>query len=321
MVCAVSAGSFAVQRAGENLAGVGFFRARNLFGGPLRDDAAAFFAAFGAKINDPVRLFDDVEIMFDDQDGVAESDEAVEHVEKFFDVVKMQAGGGLVEDVERATGLALGKFTREFGALSFAAGDGGGGLSELHVAEADVHQSLQLHLNRRNIFQNFESFFDGQIEQIGNGKAFVTHGESFSVVALAAANFARNVHIRQEIHFDAALAVALAGFAAPAFHIEAETAGTIAALARLRKHGIELANGRENAGVGGGIGARRAADGRLVNLHDFINVLDAGDGTMRAGLFHRAIEFRSERAVENIVDERGFSGAGDAGDDSHEAEG
>src|SRR5277367_1613022 len=122
MVCAVSAGSVAVQRAGENLSGIGFFCARNLFGGALRDDAAAFFAAFRAKINDPVRLFDDVEIMFDDQDGVAESDEAVQHVEKFFDVVEMQAGGGLVENIERATSLALGKFACEVGTLGFAAG-------------------------------------------------------------------------------------------------------------------------------------------------------------------------------------------------------
>ena len=30
---------------------------------------------FGAEINDPVGLFDDVEIVFDDQDGVAERDE------------------------------------------------------------------------------------------------------------------------------------------------------------------------------------------------------------------------------------------------------
>jgi hypothetical protein len=50
-------------------------------------------------------------------------------------------------------------------------------------------------------------------------------------------------------------------------------------------------------------------------------VFDAGDGAMRAGLFHGAIEFCGEGAVENVVDERGFSGAGHAGDDGHETEG
>src|SRR5580692_6893185 len=319
-ICAVYARSAAVQRAGENLSSVGFFHARHLFRRALRDDAAAVFAAFWTEINDPVGLFDDVEIMLDDQDGVAERDEAVEDVEKFLDVVKMQASGGLVENVERPAGLALGKFAREFGALCFAAGNSGCGLAELHVAEPDVHEGLEFDLDRRNILQDFESFFDGQIEKIGNGKAFVAHGERFGVVALASANLAGDVHVGQEIHFDAALAVALAGFAASAFYVETEAAGAIAALARFWKHGVKLANGRENASVGGGIGARRAADGCLVNLHDFINVLDAGDGAMRAGLFHGAIKFRGKRAVKNVVDERGFSGAGDAGNDGHQAE-
>ena len=80
-------------------------------------------------------------------------DEAVEHVEEFFYVVEVQAGGGLVQDVERAAGLAARKFAREFRALGFAAGKRGGGLAELDVAEADVHERFQLLLNRGNIFQ------------------------------------------------------------------------------------------------------------------------------------------------------------------------
>ena len=36
-------------------------------------------------------------------------DQAIEHVEQFFHVVEVQAGGGLVENVEGAAGLALAK--------------------------------------------------------------------------------------------------------------------------------------------------------------------------------------------------------------------
>src|ERR1700692_1538686 len=79
-VCAIGSCAVAVQRASENLSGVGFFHARDLFGRALRHDAAALVAAFGAEINDPVGLFDDVKIMLDDQDGIAESDEAIKHV-------------------------------------------------------------------------------------------------------------------------------------------------------------------------------------------------------------------------------------------------
>jgi len=38
----------------------------------LRDDAAAAFAAFGAQVDDPVGLLDYVEVVLDDEDGVAE---------------------------------------------------------------------------------------------------------------------------------------------------------------------------------------------------------------------------------------------------------
>src|SRR5256885_3485618 len=54
------------QYTSEGLAGVGLFGAGDLFGRALRDDAATAFAAFRAKIDDPVSLFDDVEIVLDD---------------------------------------------------------------------------------------------------------------------------------------------------------------------------------------------------------------------------------------------------------------
>ena len=40
-----------------------------------------------------------------------------------------------------------------------------------------------------------------------------------------------------------------------------------------------------------------------------------------AGRFARAVEFAGEGAVENVVDEGAFAGAGDAGDDGHDADG
>src|SRR5919201_4324683 len=63
------------EDAGEDLAGVGLFRAGHELGRALRDDAAAGFAAFRAEIDDPVGLLDDVEVMLDDEHGVAKIDE------------------------------------------------------------------------------------------------------------------------------------------------------------------------------------------------------------------------------------------------------
>src|SRR5467141_461980 len=148
----------------------------------------------------------------------------------------------------------------------------------------------------------------------------VADSERFGIVAAAPAHFAHHVNIRQKIHFDAAKAVALAGFAAAALDVKAEAAGAVAAFARFRKHGKEIADGREDAGVGGGIRARRAADWGLIDFDDFVDVLGADNFAVRGGRFGGAIQFLRERAIKNVVDERGFAGAGDAGDDGEQAE-
>ena len=133
-------------------------------------------------------------------------------------------------------------------------------------------------MDLRNVFENREGVFDGGRQQVGDGIAFVFHLQRFAVVAAAAADIAGDVDVGQKVHLDALQPVALAGFAAAALHVEAEAAGLVAALARFRQHGVEIADGREDAGVGGGIGARRAADGRLIDLDYFVDVLQAFDG-------------------------------------------
>src|SRR5882762_5368162 len=129
----------------------------------------------------------------------------------------------------------------------------------------------------------------------------VADGERFGIVAAAAAHFTHHINVGKKIHFDAAKAVALAGFAAAALDVKAEAAGAVAAFARFRKHGKEIANGREDAGVGGGIRARRAADWGLIDFDDFVDVLGADNFAVRGGRFGRAIEFLRERAIKNVV--------------------
>src|SRR5690242_4706174 len=95
---------------GEGLAGERFLLARHLLGGALGDDASAVLAAFRAEVNDPVGIADHVEVVLDDDDGIAQVGKAVKDVEQLFYVVEVQAGGGLVEKVESAAGLALAEF-------------------------------------------------------------------------------------------------------------------------------------------------------------------------------------------------------------------
>ena len=168
--------------------------------------------------------------------------------------------------------------------------------------------------------KQLDGFLDGHVQHIGDGIALVAHGQGLGVVAAAAANVAGDVNVGEEVHLDALEAVALAGFAAAAFDVEAEAPGTIAALAGFGQHGEEFTYGREDAGIGGGIGARRASDGRLIDFDDFVDVLGAADFAELAGLLHGTVELLSQGAIQNVVHQRGFSRTGYAGDDDEQAQ-
>lgn len=70
------------------------------------DELSAAFAGFGTEVDHPVRGFDDVEIVLDDQQRVAGVHQALENFQQPAHVVEVQAGGGFVEQEERRTGVA-----------------------------------------------------------------------------------------------------------------------------------------------------------------------------------------------------------------------
>ena len=110
-------------------------------GVPDGDDFAAAVAAFGAEVDDPVGGLDDFEIVLDDDHRVALVDQLVQHFEQLRHVVEVQAGGRLVEDVERAAGRLARQLLGELDALRLAARQRGRLLADLDVAEADLRSA------------------------------------------------------------------------------------------------------------------------------------------------------------------------------------
>ena len=116
------------------------------------DDFASAVAAFGPHVDNPVGRLDDVQIVLDDQQRAAAIDELAEGVEELAHVVEVQTGGGLVQDIKRATsapalpfaGANVGEVSSKLDALGFAAGERGGGLAEPDVAQADLIEDCQL---------------------------------------------------------------------------------------------------------------------------------------------------------------------------------
>ena len=64
----------------ECLSGVRFFRLGDLLRRALGHNTASFFAALGPQIDNPVRIADHVQVVFDDDDGIAQVGQPVKHI-------------------------------------------------------------------------------------------------------------------------------------------------------------------------------------------------------------------------------------------------
>src|SRR5262249_62129513 len=97
-------------------------------------------AALRAEDDAAVGGCDHVEVVLDGDARVAGVGEAVEHVEQAIDVVEVQAGRGLIENVQGASGGAAAQLLGELDALRLAAGKRRRRLAEANVVETDADQ-------------------------------------------------------------------------------------------------------------------------------------------------------------------------------------
>ncbi len=116
------------------------------------------------------------------------------------------------------------------------------------------------------------------------------------------------------MHLDFDNAVAGACLAPAAFHIEGKAVGLVAARLGLGRLGEHIADQVEHAGVGGGIGTRRASDGRLVDVNHLVQQADVLDAIVRAGAGSGAVEVAGKHLAHDFVDQRGLARARHARD-------
>ncbi len=283
--------------------------ARDLLRRALGHDAAAPGAALRSQVDDPVGRLDDVQVVLDDDDRVAGVHEPMEHLEQLLHVREVEARGGLVEDVDGPAGGAPRELRGQLDALRLTAGERRGRLAQADVAEAHVHERLELVADGRHGVEDLQRLLRGHLQDVRDGVPAVVDLQRLAVVALAAADLAGHVDVRQELHLDLQDAVALAVLAAAALDVEAEAPGPVAPHACLRHAREELADGPEEARVRGRVGARRAADGALVDVDDLVDGLRALQGIVGARLDARAADAAGQGPVEDVRDERGLARA------------
>ena len=122
------------------------------------------------------------------------------------------------------------------------------------------------------------------------------------------------------MHLDFDQPAAFAIFAAAAFHIETEPARVVTAHPRRRQLAEQIADRREGAGVGDRIGARRPADGALVDHDRLVELFETAHRPIRSRLVFRIVKMPEKRAPQNIIDQSRFPAAGNAGHTGETAE-
>jgi len=75
----------------------------HFFGRAANNDLAALMASFRTEVDDVVRRFNHIEVMFDDQNCVACVNRPVQTIQQILDISQAQTGCGLVQQVENAT--------------------------------------------------------------------------------------------------------------------------------------------------------------------------------------------------------------------------
>src|SRR4030095_15187272 len=86
--------------------------------------------------------------------------------------------------------------------------------------------------------------------------------------------------------------------------VEGEAARAVATDFRLGQLREQLANRREQSRIGRRVGTRRPTDRALIDVDDLVDVLEPRDRLVLTRDHTRPVEMPSERAMQNVLDER-----------------
>ena len=281
----------------------------DLLGGAGTHNGAAAVSALGAEINKIIGGFNYIQVMFDHDDGISDVDQALQNGDQMRDILGMQPGGGLVQNIQGFSCLAAGKLRCKLHALGLSAGERCGGLPDAKIPKPDIIERLQLLAEFWQLGEEGKTLLHGHIQHIGNAFTLIMAFKRFAVISLSVADIAFHINIWEKMHFDFFHAVALACLAAAALDIKGEAAGLIAAGFCLGREGKEVANIGEKTGIGCRVGARGSADGALIDADDLVERFYTVNPVMISRKGIGAVERMRKGSIKNGIDQGGFSGA------------
>ncbi len=280
---------------------------RHLLGRPFGDDGAAVHGGLGAEVDDVVGAGGDVGVVLDDDDRGAARDQLVERVEDHRDVPAVQAGGGLVED-HHAPALRVAEGRGELEPLGLAAREGRQALPHAQVPEAHRAHRLDRVDERFVVAEGLHEGVGGHVQHVGDGEPLHADLQHLVLEAPPLAVGAEEAHVGEKLHLHRLVARPLARRAPPSLDVEREGARGVLAGLRLGRGGEAGADPVVHAEVGGGVAARGAPEGALVDVHDGEDVVGAVEAVVGEGLLGRhgdgaGREGARDRGVERLADE------------------
>ena len=158
--------------------------------------------------------------MLDDDQRVSRFEQLPKCREQLRDVVEVQAGRGLVENIEQTVATMGRQVGRDFDALRLPARQRRRRLAETQIPEADLVQHLQAAQHFRRAAEKGQRLADREIEHLMDRSSAVPDVEHLRLEALAVALVARHEHVGEKLHLDADFAFTLTRFTTPARHVE-----------------------------------------------------------------------------------------------------
>src|SRR5438876_5216791 len=142
-------------------------RAGDLLRSAPGDDAATLLAAFGTEVDHAVRGRDDVQVVLDDDDGIAPVHEALQRGDELCDVRHVQPRRGLVEHEDGPPEGGRGELGGQLDPLCFATGERRARLPELEIHEPDLREEVERPPHRRVYHEELEYFVDRTGDYVG----------------------------------------------------------------------------------------------------------------------------------------------------------
>ena len=107
----------------QSAAGVGLLAFGDFFWRAATNHSTTARTTFGADVDDPVRCFDHVQVVFDHQNRIASFDEVLQNLQQHRDVGEVQTSRRFVQQIQCLASAAFYQFPSQFNTLGFTAGE------------------------------------------------------------------------------------------------------------------------------------------------------------------------------------------------------